>query len=268
LNVGDVDEAHLVKVFAPIQKRIPETASRVRQRVESVLGYAIVSKLRSGPNPATWKGHLQTLLGGGRKENGNHHAAMPFAELPTFMPRLRAKKSLSATALEFTILTAARTGETIGARWDEIDFRHRLWVIPAARMKAARDHRVPLSDRAIEILREREKHRKGDLVFGTAVTGKPLSNMAMLELLRGMHKGATVHGFRSTFRDWASERTNYPNHVMEMALAHIIDDKVEAAYRRGDLLEKRQQLMAAWERFISRPLPAKGATVTDIRAAR
>jgi integrase len=264
LNVADIDEAHLVRVLQPIWKKIPETAGRVRGRIEAVLGYATVSKFRSGDNPARWRNHLQTLLGGTQKAV-EHHAALPLVEAPTFMAELRERKSMSALALEFLILTAARTGEVIGARWSEIDLDARAWTIPKERMKAKAEHRVPLSPPAIEILKALEP--RGEFVFGTAVTGKPLSNMALLELLRGMRPGTTTHGFRSTFRDWAAERTNYPNHVVDMALAHTISDKVEAAYRRGDLFEKRRRLMEAWAGFLGKPIPAvTGAAVIHVGA--
>jgi integrase len=266
LNVADVDEAHLVRVLQPIWRKIPETARRVRGRIEAVLGYATVSKFRSGDNPARWRNHLETLLGGTQKAV-EHHAALPFVECPAFMVELRGRKSTSASALEFAILTAGRTGEVIGARWSEIDMKHKTWAIPAARMKAKREHRVPLCDRAVEILKGIE--RRSEFVFGSAVTGKPLSNMTLLELLRGMRPGSglTVHGFRSTFRDWASERTNFAREVVEMALAHTISDKVEAAYRRGDLFEKRRKLMEAWIGYLTKPLPTEGGNVVSYATA-
>lgn len=178
------------------------------------------------------------------------------------MAELRGRKSASALALEFLILTAARTGEVIGARWEEIDLKNRTWVIPGARMKSKREHRVPLTPRAFAILQGLE--RRGDFVFGSAVTCRPLSNMALLELLRGMRPGVTTHGFRSSFRDWASERTSFAREVTEAALAHTIPDKVEKAYRRGDLFEKRRKLMEAWAGFLAKPLPAEGADVIGI----
>jgi integrase len=256
LAVDDIATAHVVRVLQPIWKDKPETASRVRGRIEKVLGWATVRGFRSGDNPARWRGHLQELFAAkGKIRPVNHHAALPYTDVPAFMSELRDRNSLSARALEFTVLTAVRTGETIGATWDEIDFAAKTWTIPANRMKAAKAHRVPLSDRAAEILASLP--REGEHIF-------PLSNMAMLELLRGMRPGTTVHGFRSSFRDWAAERTSYPNHVAEAALAHTIGDKVEKAYRRGDLLEKRRRLMADWAQWCSRPVPT-GATVTSIR---
>jgi integrase len=254
LAVDDIATAHVVRVLQPIWKDKPETASRVRGRIEKVLGWATVRGFRSGDNPARWRGHLQELFAAKSKVRPvEHHAALPYTDVPAFMADLRARNSLSARALEFTALTAVRTGETIGATWDEIDFAAKAWTIPAARMKAAKPHRVPLSDRAAEILAALP--REGEHIF-------PLSNMAMLELLRGMRPGTTVHGFRSSFRDWAAERTSYPNHVAEAALAHTINDKVEKAYRRGDLFEKRRRLMADWAAWCARPAAHAGEVVS------
>jgi integrase len=256
LSVRDIDPASVMKVIEPLWRTKTETAGRVRGRIEAILDYATASGFRSGDNPAR---HVTTALPRrGKMRRVRHHPALPHAELPYFMARLRENKSMSAKALEWTILTAARTAETIGAKWNEIDPKARIWTVPAARMKAGKEHRVPLSDRAVEIL-SGLPHR-GARIF-------PLSNMAMLQLLRGMRPGLTVHGFRSTFMDWAHERTSYPNHVVEMALAHAVGDKVEAAYRRGDLFEKRRRLMAEWDRYCARPLPAS-ATVTALRAVR
>jgi len=265
LAVADIEEPHLLKILQPIWKRIPETASRLRARIENVLGYATASRFRHGDNPARWRGHLKTLLGGAQKDV-EHHAALPFLEAPAFMAELRNRKSTSARALEFLILTASRTNEVIGATWDnEIDLKTKTWTIPAGRMKAGVEHRVPLCDRAVEILKALP-HR-GVHVFAGA-DGKPLSNMALLQMLRGLRPGLTVHGFRSSFRDWAAERTNYPNHVAEMALAHKISDKVEAAYRRGELLAKRTKMMTEWSRFLAK-LPASGTDEpADLAAER
>jgi len=256
LNVGDIETAHIEKVLAPIWGKIPETASRVQKRIEHVFNYAIAGKLRTGENPAR-REYLKALLGKIQRGNG-HHAALPFVEAPAFMAELRKRDSVSARCLEFTILTAARTGEAIGAVWDEIDVKKRLWTIPAERMKSDREHRVPLSDRAVEILKSLP-HR-GKRVF-------PLSNMAMLELLRGMSPGHTVHGFRSTFRDWAAERTNYPEFVIEMALAHAVGDDVVKAYKRTDLFERRVRLMKQWGDFLAKPRPATAQTV-DLQTER
>lgn len=258
LAVADIDTAHIVKVLEPIWLEKPETASRTRGRIEKVLGWATVRGFRSGDNPARWRGHLQELFPAkGRVREVTHHSALPFADVPAFVAELRSRDSLSARALEFTILTAARTGETIGTTWDEINLSERIWVIPGSRMKAGKEHKVPLNDRAVAILQALP--RDGERVF-------PLSNMAMLQLLRGLRPGLTVHGFRSAFMDWAHERTSFPKVAIDMALAHTVGDKVEAAYRRGDLYEKRRALMAAWETWCSRPAPS-GATVTPISQA-
>jgi integrase len=249
--ISDIDVDLVVRAVEPIWRTKPETASRVRGRIESILGYATVRKFRVGDNPARWRGHLAELLPAkGKVRKVEHHPALPYVELPGFMAELRERDSLSARALEFTILVAARTAETIGATWAECDLKAKTWTVPADRMKAGKKHVVPLPGRAIEMLKSLP--HKGEYVFPGA-PGKPLSNMAMLELLRGMRPGATVHGFRSTFRDWAAERTNYPNHVVEMALAHAIPDKTEKAYRRGELFEKRRKLMDAWARFCAAP---------------
>jgi integrase len=257
IAVDDIATAHVVRALQPIWKEKPETASRVRGRIEKVLGWATVRGFRSGDNPARWRGHLQELFAAkGKIRPVNHHAALPYTDVPAFMADLRSRNSLSAGALEFTVLTAVRTGETIGATWDEIDFAAKVWTIPAARMKAGKAHRVPLSDRAAEILASLP--REGEHIF-------PLSNMAMLELLRGTRPGTTVHGFRSSFRDWAAERTSYPNHVAEAALAHTIGDKVEKAYRRGDLFEKRRRLMEAWAEYCAKP--TSNSKVVTLRGA-
>ena len=221
-----------------------------------MLAWATVRGFRTGDNPARWSNHLDRILPARSKiAPTEHHPAIPYAELPAFMAELRAKPGISARGLELAILTAARTGEVIAARWDEIDFGGRLSAIPADRMKAGREHRIPLSDRVLEVLADLP--RDGEFIFPGARAGKPLSNMAMLELLRGMRgKGATVHGFRSSFRDWAAEHTNFPREVAEHALAHCLPDKVEAAYRRGDLVDKRRLLMAAWAKYCAGP-PAK-----------
>jgi integrase len=267
LAVADVDTAHVVKAIEPIWLRIPETASRLRARIESVLGFATVRTFRTGDNPARWKGYLATLLPArGEVAPVEHHAALPYSDVPAFMADLRGRDSMSARALEFTILTAVRTGETIGAHWGEIDLAAKVWAIPAARMKAKRDHRVPLSDRAIAILKAIGPHQRGH-VFPGGRKGQPLSNMAMLELLRGIRPGATVHGFRSSFRDWAAETTSHPNHVIEMALAHAIGDKTEKAYRRGELFTKRARLMQHWADFCARP-PADVIPLHGVKKAK
>ena len=235
----------------------PETASRLRGRIEAVLDWATVRGYRKGENPARWRGHLDKLLPARSKvRKVEHHPALPYVELADFITALRSQDGIAARALEFLILTATRTGEVIGARWDEIDLEEKIWIVPAARMKAGREHRVPLSTAALAILSEMKESRESDFVFPGGKKGKPLSNMAMLAVLKRMDRGdLTAHGFRSSFRDWAAERTNFPREVAEMALAHVVDDKVEAAYRRGDLFEKRRQLMEAWARFCETTRP-------------
>lgn len=222
----------------------------MRGRIESVLDWATVSGYREGDNPARWRGHLENLLPSlNKKLRVKHHPALPFSEMGEFTESLRLQEGIAARALEFLILTAARTGETIGARWDEFDLTSGVWTIPASRMKAAVKHRIPLSTRALEIIQPLHNIRQSDYVFPGQKEGKLLTNMAMLELLRRMGRtGLTVHGFRSSFRDWASESTSFPRDVCEMALAHAIPNQAEAAYRRGDLIEKRRSLMEEWAR--------------------
>jgi integrase len=258
LAVADIDTPHIQRVLAPIWDRIPESARRLRGRIETVLTYAAAGQLRSGPNPASWD-ILQHLLGGRRQTT--HHPALRFAEAPAFFLSLRGKNSISSRALQFTILTATRTGETLGAEWGEIDFDNKTWTIPASRMKAGKEHRVPLSESAVVLLKSLP--RQGPYVF-TADHHKPLNSKALRDLLHQIKPGITTHGFRSTFSDWAHERSAHANHVIELSLAHSVGSSVEKAYRRGDLLEKRRQLMAAWDKFLTSPIPA-GATVTPLR---
>lgn len=249
LPVADVDTALVMKVLRPIWATKTETATRLRSRIESILGWATVSGYRTGENPARWRDHLDNLLAKRSKvKKVEHHPALPYAEMGGFMADLRKQKGMAALALEYTILTATRTGEVIGARWDEIDLAGKIWTIPPERMKAEKEHRVPLCVRAIEILEELQP-LGGEFVFPGLKPDKPLSNMAMLALLKRMERGdLTVHGFRSTFRDWAAEQTAYPHEMAEMALAHTIDNKTEAAYRRGDLFKKRIRMMNDWQR--------------------
>ena len=260
--VQAVDTTFILKVLEPIWTKKPETASRVRQRIENILDSAKARGYRDGDNPARWRGHLDKILPArSRVRDVEHLAALPYAELPNFLANLRAREAIAARALEFLILTAARTGEVIGARWSEIDLLHKTWTVPAARMKAHREHRVPLSVRALALLREMEAARESDdanaYVFPGSRRGKPLSNMAFLMLLRRMNlKNLTVHGFRASFKTWSSECTSFQNEIAEAALAHIIGDKVEQAYRRGDLFEKRRQLMDAWAKYCEQPAPA------------
>jgi integrase len=256
LPVAAIDTALMLRVLEPIWRRKTETASRVRGRIEAVLDWASARGHRTGENPARWRGHLDKLLPRRSKVAPvKHHEALPYVELPTFMTDLRLQDGIGPRALEFTILTAARTGEAIGARRSEIDLTARAWTVPAERMKGGKEHTVPLSDRALEILETLP--RTGDHVFEGARPGRPIGSMAMALTLRRMGRGdLTVHGFRSSFRDWAAEQTSHPNHVIEMALAHAIGDKVEAAYRRGDLFAKRRRLMADWARYCATPRPA------------
>jgi integrase len=249
LPVQKIDTAMVMKIIEPLWSKKPETASRLRGRIEAVLDWATARGYRQGDNPARWRGHLDKLLPArGKVRKVEHHAALPYDELPEFMMALRAQAGVSARALEFLILTAARTGEVIGARPDEI--KDKVWTVPTGRMKGGKEHRVPLSAPALAVIEEVQKNNAGEFLFPGGKPKKPLSNMAMLKLLERMGRGdLTAHGFRSTFRDWAAERTNYPREVVEMALAHAIDSKVEAAYRRGDLFEKRRRLMADWARF-------------------
>jgi integrase len=252
--VQAVDVGLVMKALEPIWREKPETASRVRGRIESVLDWATARGYRQGDNPARWRGHLENLLPARAKvQRVEHHAALPYPEIGEFIEELRCQEGIAARALETAILTATRTGELIGARWSEIDLDAKLWTIPAERMKAGKEHRVPLSDTVVAILEKMQKVRLADdFVFPGGKAGKPLSNMAMAMLLRRLGRGdLTVHGFRSTFRDWAAECTNFPREVAEMALAHALSDKVEAAYRRGDLFEKRRRLMEAWAKHCS-----------------
>jgi integrase len=249
LPVSSIDTALVVKCLEPIWRIKPQTAKRVRARIESVLNFATVSGFRQGDNPARWRGHLDNLLPAPTKVRAVvHREALPYGEVPGFMAELRRRDGLAARALEVAVLTALRTGEIIGATWTEFDLVAKVWTIPAGKMKGGREHRVPLSPRVVEILAELPRDRPH--VFFDFRVGKRLPKDSMLDTLRNMGlRGATVHGFRSTFRDWAAETTSYPNHVVEMALAHAIGDRVEAAYRRGDLFEKRRRLMAEWTKY-------------------
>lgn len=269
LLVRDVMLAHVLKILEPIWTTKTETASRLRGRIESVLNWATVRGYRSGENPARWRGHLDKLLPKPSKVvKVEHHAALDVNAVPGFMSALREQKGLGARALEFTILTAARSGEVRGATWDEIDLDNAVWTIPAERMKAGREHRVPLSPAAIKLLHALPRIEGATLLF-PSTKNTPLSDMTLTGVLRRMGVEAVPHGFRSTFRDWAAERTNFPRDVVEMALAHTIGDKVEAAYRRGDLFAKRVQLMSAWSKFCDSPAVSAGSRVVAIgQAAR
>jgi integrase len=267
LPIDKIEVAHVMKVVEPLWTSRPETASRVRGRIETIIDWATARGYRKGENPARWKGHLQSLLPPRNKvASVKHLAALPYAELPSFMGRLRELPGIEGRALEFAILTAARSGEVIHARWPEIDLAARMWIIPPGRMKRHREHRVPLSDRALEILEGLA--REGDFVFIGYRAGKPLSEGALLKTLERMGRTEiTVHGMRSTFRDWASEQTAYPSEMCEMALAHAVSNKVEAAYRRGDMLEKRRRLMADWASYCASPAKPTSDKVVGLRAA-
>jgi integrase len=258
--VQKIDIDFVMKVIEPLWNTKTETARRVRGRIEVILDWARVRGYRTGENPARWRGNLDHLLPARSKVRAvKHYAALPYSEIGAFMQDLRTMEGASAAALEFLILTVARTGEIIGARWPEIDLKNSVWVVPAARMKSGREHRVPLSSPAIAVLK-RTSSSKNDCVFPGRSPGAPLSNMALLMTLGRMNRGnVTAHGFRSTFRDWAAECTNFPHEVVEMVLAHAIEDKTEAAYRRGDLFEKRRRLMDAWAEYCGRSgVPREG----------
>jgi integrase len=271
LPVGDVQTTHVMATLAPIWRTKTETATRLRGRIESVLDYAKVMGWRTGENPALWRGHIAKLLPKPSKvKTVENHPALPWRDLGSFMAELRTRGGLPARALEFTILTAARSGEVLGARWSEFDLSEAVWKIPAARMKARREHRVPLSEAALAVLNKLLPMRDtmaGDWVLPGAREGRPLSNMAMEMLLRRMARDdITVHGFRSTFRTWTAEATGYAGEVAEAALAHVKGDRVEAAYQRGDFFEKRRQMMDDWAAFCDRAIMAD-ATVISIQRA-
>jgi len=260
--VNEIATEDVLAVLKPIWQAKPETASRLRGRIEKVLNAAKAKGFRNGENPAAWRGHLDNLLPRRSKLTRGHHAALEYAKLPAFMGRLRERDATAARCLEFAILTAARSGEALGARWEEIDEDGKVWTIPPDRMKAAREHRVPLTGRALAILAEMKEARVSDFVFPGRRRDTPLSVMALEMVLRRMGVDVTVHGFRSTFRDWAGNETHFPRELAEHALAHVIGDKAEQAYRRGDALEKRRALMAAWEQYCE---PAEGGKVVSIR---
>jgi integrase len=264
LPVQTIDVALVMKALEPIWRGKPETASRLRGRIEAVLDWATAREYRKGENPARWRGHLDKLLPARAKiQRVQHHPALHYHELADFMEALRDQDGIAARALEFLILTAARTGEIIGARWDEIDLEDKVWVVPGARMKAGREHRVPLSGASLAILKRMKETRESDFVYPGGKKGMPLSNMAMLAVLKRMGRDdLTAHGFRSTFRDWSAECTDFRSEVVEMALAHTIENKVEAAYRRGDLFQKRRQLMEAWTRFCGTTWAREGVVRT------
>src|SRR5450631_1880495 len=254
----------VLAVLKPIWTTKAETASRVRGRIEKVLDAAKAKGFREGENPARWRGHLDHLLPRPSKLARGHHAAMPYEDVAAFIAKLRKREAASAMALELCILTAARSGEILGMRWSEIDLDKKIWTVPADRMKAGREHRVPLSPRAAAILRQLEKLKAGEFVFPGQARSKPLSNMAMEMVLRRMKiENATVHGFRSSFRDWAGNVSSFPREVVETALAHVIGDKAEQAYRRSDALEKRRKLMEAWAAYCE---PGRDGKIIRLRS--
>jgi integrase len=251
MPVSEIDTAHVLKILKPIWTTKTETATRVRTRIELVLDYAEALKLRFGSNPARWRGHLAAILPSPRKiKKLKHHPALPYSELQPFISILSVTNGIGARALEITILTASRTFEVLGAKWEEIDLEKRVWTVPQERMKAGIEHRIPLSEPAIKILSELHDGRISDYVFPNLTNGKPLSNAAMSSVLKRLGRtDITVHGFRSTFRDWVAEKTNTPERIAESALAHRLKDASEAAYQRGDLIEKRQALMTNWANY-------------------
>jgi integrase len=267
LAVGEIDTGHVTKILTPIWTTKTETASRVRGRIEQVLDYATTHGWRGGENPARWRGHLENVLPKKSKvAKVEHHAALPWREIGAFTKTLKAENGTAALALQFAILTAARTGEVIGARWSEIDLQQKVWTVPAERMKAEREHRVPLTEDAVAILTEAKKipQENTDYVFPGGKKDKPLSNMAMLVLLKRMKRGdLTAHGFRSTFRDWAAE-TGQPNDIAEAALAHTLGSKTAIAYQRGDMLDRRRKLMESWAEWCARVAPV-GDNVREMR---
>lgn len=261
-----VETPHVLRILEPIWSEKTETATRLRARIELVLDWATVRKERDGLNPARWRGHLDKLLPKPSKvADRGHHAALPWHQIGAFMAYLAEIDGMGAAALRFAILTAARSGEVRGATWSEIDIEARTWTVPAERMKAGREHRVPLSDAALALLAGLPRYVDNPLVFPGS-KGRQISDMTLSAVVRRLDVPVTVHGFRSTFRDWAAESTAYPGDVVEMALAHTISNKVEAAYRRGDLFEKRRQLMQAWADYCAR-VETK-AEVIGIGAAR
>ena len=251
LSLRHIRQEHILKILEPIWTTKTETATRVRGRIESILDWAKVKGLRSGENPAAWKGHLDHMLPAPtRLKNVEHLAAVPVRDMPGFMVKLREAAGTAAQALEFLILTAARSGEVRGITWQEVSLEDALWVVPAERMKMKKEHRVPLSDRALSILKSQPRIDENPLVF-PALRGSQMSDATMSAVLKRMGIDATVHGFRSSFRDWCGDYTNYPRDLAEQCLAHGADDPVEAAYRRGDALERRREIMNEWSKFVA-----------------
>ena len=251
LPVRQIDTELVLKCLRPIWSEKPETANRVRGRIEAILSAAKVEGLRDGENPARWRGHLdQILLSRAKVRPPRQFAALPYSDIGAFISALRGRDAIAARSLEFLILTASRTSEVLGANWNEIDIKAGIWTVPSTRMKSGRAHRVPLSDAALAVLQHVRTDGNWGLVFPSVGRPRPLSNMAMAKLLERMgHPEITVHGFRATFRTWAAEQTSYPREVVEAALSHVNGDKVEAAYQRGDFFDKRRQLMSSWSDF-------------------
>lgn len=254
MKVSAIGTEDVLKVLKPVWSAKPETASRIRGRIERVLSFAKMRGWRSGENPAMWRGHLDAILPKAEKlKRRGHHRAMAYQNVPAFVQRLREASGMDAKVLEFTILTAARSGETVNATWDEVDFEQKVWIVPAGRMKAGRSHDVPLSARAIALLRSLPKRVDSPYIFASRRKGRPISAASMEMLLRRweLKDQTTIHGFRSAFRDWAGDCTNFPREVAEAALAHVVGDKAEQAYRRGTALERRRKLMTAWADFLA-----------------
>lgn len=250
LPVRAIDTDDVIRVLKPIWQTKEETARRLRSRIERILDYASAHGWREGDNPARWKGHLKDILPKRDKSKIKKFAAMPYEEIPSFFSKIRKVHTIPALALEFTVLTAARTNETLGAKWSEVDLEKRIWTIPAERMKAKHEHRVPLPTAVINILQQAKPYQNSDYVFPGSRNGKSLSNMSMAMLLRRIHREkCTVHGFRSSFRDWCGDQTNFPREIAEAALAHKVGNKVEQAYRRRNALDKRRELMCDWSEY-------------------
>lgn len=272
VSVGSVDRAMVLKVIEPLWATKTETASRLRGRIEAILDWATARELRTGENPARWRGALEMVLPARSKvQRKKHHPAMPYAEVGAFMADLRSKSAAGADCLQFLILTGARYNEAAGARWGEIDLLAETWTVPADRMKAGKAHRVALSSAAMEILRHRAKKgtEPGALVFSSDMRkGSPVSDMTLSAYLRRAELPFTVHGFRASFRMWAAEKTAFPREIAEAALAHTNTDRVEAAYQRSDFFEKRRRLMQAWADYLAKPAAQAGANVTDLGARR
>ena len=267
MPVNEIDLPHVISVLEPIWETKTETATRLRQRIEAVLTWATVSKYRKGENPARWKGNLSEVLPKPNKiKTVKHMPALPYKEINAFMTELKEKEGMGARALELIILTACRSSECRLATWDEIDFQEKTWTIPAERMKAGKEHRIPLTDDAIKLLNNLP-HFEGSNYLFTAPKGGPISDMTISAVCRRMEVEAVPHGFRSTFRDWAAETTNFPREVAEQALAHTLPSTVEAAYRRGDLFNKRVKLMNAWNTYINKKTD-ESAKVIPIREAK